>query len=100
MNLVQTEFWVDLCSGMMMCCMCGSDERCLQWVGEEVGKEISLAPFSKSGDREFPWSFMVTISRLLVILVVEGQDSYACSSASSAVLLMDKKQEAKDNISL
>ena len=100
MNLVQTEFWVDLCSGMMMCCMCGSDERCLQWVGEEVGKAISLAPFSKSGDREFPWSFMVTISRLLVILVVEGQDSYACSSASSAVLLMDKKQEAKDNISL
>ena len=78
-NLVQTEFWVDLCSGMMMCFMCGCDERCLQWVGEEVGKAISLAPFSKSGDSEFPWSFMVTISRLLVILVVEGQDSYACS---------------------
>lgn len=69
-------------------------------MGEEVGKEISLTPFSKSGDDEFLWLFTVTISRLLVILVVEGQDSYACSSATSAGLLMDKKQEAKDNILL
>lgn len=69
-------------------------------MGEEVGKAINLIPFSKSGDNEFPWLFTVTISRLLVILVVEGQDSYACSSASSAVPLMNKNQEAKDNILL
>lgn len=69
-------------------------------MGEEVGKAINLIPFSKSGDNEFPCVFMVTISRLLVILVVEGQDSYACSSASSAVPMMNKKQEAKDNILL
>lgn len=69
-------------------------------MGEEVGKAVNLIPFSKSGDNGFPWLLTVTISRLLVILVVEGQDSYARSSASSAVPLMNKKQEAKDDILL
>lgn len=78
-------------------------------MGEEIGRAIGLALFYTSGsDGEFPWWLRVRISRLLVILVVERQDSSACSLANSAVcsftyasrLLMDKKQEAKGNILL
>ena len=78
---------MDLCSGMAVSCAWGSELEVLRWVGEERGKATGLAPSSNSGGGgEFPWLFTARISRLLVVLIVEGQDSYGHSLASSAVL--------------